>query len=143
MHENISLSSFLKTGNLAALNRRALGSNHWICHTGQWIWLIGVDANEDLFASFYPPANWEGDEWHNQRVRLPIRPIDSQGSVPTHHDFGGAGDRRPVFVPDITNYARVPADALNFVRIVRGQKLDTSIVDGEPYRTFISSPDFL
>jgi hypothetical protein len=37
---------------------------------------------------------------------------------------------------DIANYPLVPADALNFVRIVRGQKLDTSIVDGEPYLDF-------
>ena len=32
-------------------------SNRWICHAGQRIWLVGVDANEHLFASFDPPPN--------------------------------------------------------------------------------------
>ena len=36
------------------------------------------------------------------------------------------------FIADIANCARVPPYALNFVRIIEGQKLDASVVDGEP-----------
>ena len=39
---------------------------------------------------------------------------------------------RAFFIADITNYARVPPYALNFVQIIKGQKLDASVVDGEP-----------
>jgi hypothetical protein len=39
---------------------------------------------------------------------------------------------RAFFIADITNYARVPPYALNVVRIIEGQKLDASVVDGEP-----------
>ena len=69
-------------------------------------------------------------------MRLPIRAIDPPDGIPAHHDFSGTGDRRSVFMADIANYPLIPADALNFVRIVRGQKLDTSIVDGEPNLDF-------
>jgi hypothetical protein len=39
---------------------------------------------------------------------------------------------RAFFIADITNYARVLPYALNFVQIIKGQKLDASAVDGEP-----------
>jgi hypothetical protein len=39
---------------------------------------------------------------------------------------------RAFFIADIANYARVPPDALDVVRIIEGQKLDASVVDGEP-----------
>jgi len=39
---------------------------------------------------------------------------------------------RAFFIADITNYARVPPYALNFVRIIESQKLDAAVVDGEP-----------
>jgi hypothetical protein len=39
---------------------------------------------------------------------------------------------RAFFIADITNYARVPPYALNFGRIIESQKLDASVVDGEP-----------
>jgi hypothetical protein len=45
--------------------RENFGSNRWICHTGKRIWLIGVDTNENLFASFDPPSNRERDERHD------------------------------------------------------------------------------
>src|SRR6266850_3829376 len=65
-------------------------------------------------------------------MRLPIRTIDPPNCIPLHHDFSSTRDLRAFFIPGITNYARVPPYALNFVRIIEGQKLDASVVDGEP-----------
>ena len=53
--------NFSKAGKLAGSEHL----NHWIGHTGQRIWLIGMDANEDLFAVSDAPSDWEGDECHN------------------------------------------------------------------------------
>src|SRR5882724_9947789 len=65
-------------------------------------------------------------------MSLPVRSIDPPSSVPTHHDLSSTRDVRAFFIADITNRARVPPYALNFVRIIEGQKLDASVVDGEP-----------
>src|SRR5678815_2543065 len=65
-------------------------------------------------------------------MRLPVRTIDPQNCVLAHHDLSGTRDLRAFFIADITNYARVPPYALNFVRIIEGQKLDASVGDGEP-----------
>ena len=65
-------------------------------------------------------------------MRLPVGAIHPPNCVPAHHDFSGARDLRAFFIADITNCARVSPYALNFVRIIRGQKLDASVVDGEP-----------
>src|SRR6185437_6449485 len=77
--------------------------------------------------------DWESDECHNYRVGFPIRAIDPPDGVSPHHDFSSPGERRAVLVSDIANDARVSAYALNFVRFIRAQKLDTTIVDREPY----------
>jgi hypothetical protein len=58
--------------------------------------------------------------------------IDPPNCVPVYHDFSSTKDVKAFFIADITNCARVPPYALNFVRIIRGQKLDESVVDGEP-----------
>src|SRR6266705_284486 len=51
-------SDLQKMGTVASIGEeRSFGSNRWICHTGERIWLIGVDANENPFASFDPPSN--------------------------------------------------------------------------------------
>src|SRR5207244_13567791 len=51
-------SALQKMGTVASLGQeRSFGSNRWICHTGERIWLIVVDANENPFASFDPPSN--------------------------------------------------------------------------------------
>src|SRR5205809_7348271 len=63
---------------------------------------------------------------------LPIRAIDPPSSVPPYHDLSSTRDLRAVFIADITNHARVLTNALNFVRIVSGQKLNASVIDGEP-----------
>jgi hypothetical protein len=65
-------------------------------------------------------------------MRLPVRSIDPPSGVPAHHDFSSTGDLGAFFIADIANYARVSPYALNFVRIIEGQKLDASVVDGEP-----------
>src|SRR2546428_539403 len=46
-------SALQKMGIVASIGEeRSFGSNCWICHTGERIWLIGVDVNENLFVSF-------------------------------------------------------------------------------------------
>ena len=65
-------------------------------------------------------------------MRLPVRTIDPPNCVPAHYDFSSTRYLRAFFIVDITDYARVPPYALNFVRIIGGQKLDASVVDGEP-----------
>src|SRR4029077_4715787 len=65
-------------------------------------------------------------------MRLPVGAIHPPNCVPAHHDLSGTRDLRAFFIADITNCARVPPYALKFVRIIEGQKLDASVVDGEP-----------
>ena len=67
-----------------------------------------------------------------KRMRLPVRSIDPPSGVSAHHDLGSTGDLRAFFIADIANRARVPPYALNFVRIIESQKLDASVIDGEP-----------
>ena len=74
-------------------------------------------------------------------MRLPVGSIDPPSGVLAHHDLGSTGDLRAFFIADIANRARVPPYALNFVRIIEGQKLDASVVDGEPnLDLFIGEP---
>src|SRR6266498_117089 len=65
-------------------------------------------------------------------MSLPVRTIDPPNCGPVHHDFSSTRDVRTFFSADKTNCTRVPPYALNFVRIIEGQKLDASVVDGEP-----------
>src|SRR5206468_3548695 len=60
------------------------------------------------------------------------RSIDPPEGVSAHHDFSGTSDLRAFFIADIANYARIPANALNFVRIIEAQKLDAAVIDGKP-----------
>ena len=66
-------------------------------------------------------------------MSLPVRMIDPPDCVHVYHDFSSAKDVKAFLDRRyITNCARVPPYALNFVRIIRGQKLDESVVDGAP-----------
>ena len=65
-------------------------------------------------------------------MRLPVRTIHPPNCVPAHHDLSGTRNLTAFFIANITNCARVPPYALNFVQIIKSQKLDASAVDGEP-----------
>ena len=67
---------------------------------------------------------------------FPIGQVYAPDRIPAHHDFSSTRNRWAVLIADITNYALVPAYALNFVRIIDGQKLDAAVVDGEPNLDF-------
>src|SRR5581483_2460238 len=109
-----------------------IGSNYRIRHPRSRIRLIGAHANDPFLMGFYAPFNREGEEGHHQRVGFPVGLVGSLEGVPAHHDFCGAGNWRAVYLAEVANHARVSADALYFVGILDAQKLDASVVDGEP-----------
>ena len=68
-------------------------------------------------------------------MNLPVRMIDPPNCVPVLSRFQRYQGCEGLLYRRETNCARVPPYALNFVRIIRGQKLDASVVDGEPNLT--------
>jgi hypothetical protein len=95
-----------------------------------------MDADDDILSRLDTKSDSHSQKCHHEAVSFPVRAVDPQHGFAAHHDFGRARDRWTVLVADETNHARLPANPFHFVGILTRQKLDASVVYGEPNLDF-------
>ena len=95
-----------------------------------------MDADDRILSRLDAKSDAHSQECHHEPVRFPVCSIDPQHGFATHDDFGSARNRWTVLVADKANHARLPANSLHFEGVFTCQKLDASVVYGEPNLDF-------